>query len=45
MSWLGLMELAVVLAFGLVWGALELYTLRLDRRAEPPDGRDETSER
>ena len=34
-GWLGLMELLIVLAFALGWGAVELYTLRLDeRRAE-----------
>lgn len=31
MSWLGLIEFFVVLAFALVWVALELFTRRLDR--------------
>ena len=30
--WLGLIELFVVLAFGLGWGILELVALRIDRR-------------
>ena len=31
-SWLGLIELFVVLGFVLAYGAVELYALRLDRR-------------
>lgn len=31
-EWYGLIELFVVLAFVMGWGAVELYTLRLDRR-------------
>lgn len=31
-EWYGLIELFVVLAFVMAWGAVELYTLRLDRR-------------
>ena len=31
-SWLGLIELFVVLGFVLAFGAVELYGLRLDRR-------------
>lgn len=31
-SWLGLIELGVVLAFVLGWGVLELVGLRMDRR-------------
>lgn len=31
-SWFGLIEMFVVLMFALAWGALELYTLRLDKR-------------
>lgn len=31
MKWLGLIEFFVVLAFALVWVALELFTRRLDR--------------
>lgn len=33
-SWLGLIELFVVLAFVLGWGILELVGLRLDRQRE-----------
>jgi len=32
-EWYGLIELFVVLAFVMAWGAVELYTLRLDKRA------------
>lgn len=31
-SWLGLLELFVVLAFALAWGVLELLGRRLDQR-------------
>jgi hypothetical protein len=31
-SWLGLIELFVVLMFVVGWGILELVTLRMDRR-------------
>lgn len=31
-EWLGLIEMFVVLLFVLGWGAVELYTLRLDKR-------------
>ncbi len=31
-DWLGLMELAMVLAFVVGWGVLELVGLRMDRR-------------
>ena len=31
-SWLGFIELFVVFGFALVWGALELLCLRLDRQ-------------
>ncbi len=31
-EWLGLIEMLVVLMFALGWGAVELYTLRLDKR-------------
>jgi len=41
-SWLGLIELLVVLLFALGWGILELVGLRLDReRASSPDQRDD----
>jgi len=40
-SWLGLIELLVVLLFALGWGILELIGLRLDRErasaADQPD--------
>jgi uncharacterized membrane protein len=32
-EWYGLIELFVVLTFVMAWGAVELYTLRLDKRA------------
>ena len=32
-EWYGLIELFVVLAFVMAWGVVELYTLRLDKRA------------
>lgn len=32
MEWLGLIELAVVLAFVAGWGVLEVYALRLERK-------------
>lgn len=31
-EWLDLIEMLVVLMFVLGWGAVELYTLRLDKR-------------
>lgn len=31
-SWLGLIEMLVVLLFGVGWGILELVGLRLDRK-------------
>jgi len=34
MKWLGLIELFVVLGFACVWGLLELYVRRFDRK--PP---------
>jgi hypothetical protein len=33
-TWLGLIELFVVLLFALGWGILELFTLRLDKRGK-----------
>jgi hypothetical protein len=33
-SWLGFIELLVVMLFAVGWGILELYTLRLDRKKE-----------
>ncbi len=49
-EWLGLIEMFVVLMFAVAWGAVELYTRRLDKRRaeedkrlaasdEPPEGR------
>ena len=35
-SWLGLIELVVVLMFAVGWGVLELVALRLDRRRRAP---------
>jgi hypothetical protein len=31
-SWLGFMEMFIVLAFALGWGILELVTLRIDKQ-------------
>lgn len=39
-NWLGLIELLVVLLFGVGWGILELYTLRLDRKKREAAARD-----
>jgi hypothetical protein len=33
-SWLGFIEMFVVLAFALGWGVLELVALRLDKQRE-----------
>jgi hypothetical protein len=44
-SWLGLIELLVVLLFALGWGILELVGLRLDReRVSAPDQREDGDE-
>ena len=44
-SWLGLIELLIVLLFALGWGILELVGLRLDReRASPTDQPDDDGE-
>jgi hypothetical protein len=44
-SWLGLIELLVVLLFALGWGILELVGLRLDReRASAADQPDDQGE-
>jgi hypothetical protein len=33
-SWLGFMEMFIVLGFALGWGILELVTLRMDKERE-----------
>jgi hypothetical protein len=38
--WLGLIEMGVVLLFGVGWGVLELVGLRLDRKREEEAKRD-----
>lgn len=38
-EWLGLIEMLVVLMFAIVWGAIELYTRRLDKRRAEEDKR------
>jgi len=44
-TWLGLIELLVVLLFALGWGILELVGLRLDREHKAsPDQRDDHGE-
>jgi len=44
-SWLGLIELLIVLLFALGWGILELVGLRLDReRASSTDQPDDHGE-
>lgn len=42
-EYLGLIELLVVLLFGLGWGILELVTLRIDRRKARERARAEAS--
>ena len=43
-SWLGLIELFVVLGFVLAYGAVELYALRLDRRRAAQRAAEEAAE-
>jgi hypothetical protein len=39
-SWLGFMEMFIVLAFALGWAILELVTLRMDKQREKEGNRD-----
>jgi len=43
-EWLGLIEMFVVFMFVLAWGALELYTLKLDKRRDEEKKREAADE-
>jgi hypothetical protein len=44
-SWLGFIEMFVVLIFALAWGVLELVTLRMDKQRDDRRAKSESRDR